>query len=117
MNSLRYEYQIKTNGGMYVGLFNFGRTYKPCKSAAWLRGIDLKTAKMIANSFNGTLKQREMSYCVISDFGEGWEVVCWCDGKKDAYDTRDSYNKNDKEHYYRVKIKWHETDVDLKKAA
>lgn len=115
----RTEYQIKLKSGMYVGLFNFGRTYKACKKAAWLSDIDLETAKKLARDFDGELTKRTQTYAVVCDFGygDGTEVVCWCNDREDAHKTRDSYNENDRNHFYRCKLKWQETYIGYIKAA
>ncbi len=114
------QYQIRLKSGLYVGLFNFGRTYKPCKSAAWLNIESDDVAMHVAKSFDSeTLTKRTLEYVVVCnfDYGEGTEVVCWCKDKTDAKDTAQRYNENDRQHYYRITRKWLETSIKVVQAA
>ena len=70
----RTEYQIKLKSGLYVGLVNFGRTYKACKKACRLRDITEETAKRLAKDWDGELTAFTLCPCVMSNYGEGGDV-------------------------------------------
>lgn len=110
------KYQIKTKSGLYVGLVNFGRTYKACKTSQGLTGITLDEAKQLARQFDGELYEYTYSPCIMSWYGNGWERECWCDDREDAKRTLQDYRDNDPQHAHQIKWKWAERYISLKAA-
>lgn len=108
------KYQIKTKSGMFVGLVNFGRTYKACKTSRGLTGITLDEAKKLAKQFDGDLYEYTYSPCIMSDYGQGWEIECWCNDRDDAKQNLKDYQENDPQHPHQIKWHWAERYISLK---
>ena len=113
----RIEYQIKLKSGLYVGLVNFGRTYKACVKKCRLRGISEDVAKSIARDFDGELTAFTLSPCIISNYGCGWEIECFADTYEEAKEDLKAYRENCPEYPHRIKWKWSERYISLKEVA
>lgn len=113
----RTEYQIKLKSGLYVGLVNFGRTYKACKKACRLRDITEETAKRLAKDWDGELTKFMLRPCIISNYGYGWEIECFADTYEEAKDDLKAYQDNVKNAIFRIKWKWQEHYIKDIKAA
>jgi hypothetical protein len=112
----RTEYQIKLKSGLYVGLVNFGRTYKACKKACRLMGISEDMAKRIARDWDGELTKFELLPCVMSNYGEGWDVECFCKDYDEAKADLQAYRENCRDAAFQIKWKWSERYISLKAA-
>ena len=113
----RTEYQIKLKSGLYVGLVNFGRTYKACKKACRLRDITEETAKRLAKDWDGELTEFTLCPCVMSNYGEGWDVECFCTTKEEAKADLQAYRENCHDAAFQIKWKWCERYISLKEVA
>jgi len=113
----RVEYQIKLKSGLYVGLVNFGRTYKACKKACRLSGITEDTAKRLARDWDGELTAFTLLPCVMSNYGEGWDVECFCATKEEAKADLQAYRENCRDAAFQIKWKWSERYISLKEVA
>lgn len=113
----RTEYQIKLKSGLYLGLVNFGRTYKACKKACRLRDINEETARKLAKDWNGELTSFTLLPCVMSNYGEGWDIETFCNDYEDAKKDLEAYQTNCKEGVFRIKYKWSERYISLKNVA
>lgn len=113
----RTEYQIKLKSGLYVGLVNFGRTYKACKKACRLSGITEDTAKRLARDWDGELTSFTRCPCIISNYGDGWEIECFETTYEEAKEDLKAYNENCPQYPHRIKWKWQERYISLKEAA
>ena len=109
----RVEYQIKLKSGLYVGLVNFGRTYKACS----LSGITEDTAKRLARDWDGELTAFTLLPCVMSNYGEGWDVECFCATKEEAKADLQAYRENCRDAAFQIKWKWSERYISLKEVA
>ena len=108
------EYQIKLNDGLYVGLVNFGRTHAACKKKCRLKGLTEEDAKNLAMIFEGELTAFTFRPCIISNYGEGWEVELWEDTYEEAKEDLKAYNENCPQYPHRIKWRWEERDISLK---
>lgn len=105
-------YQIKSKtDSLYVGLVNFGRTYRWCTTKCTLRGIDREKAIKIAKTFNGELTEKTFLPVVMGNEGYGWEIYTWCKGKADALQTLKEYRENVKGGVFKISWKWSEEKI------
>lgn len=113
---VRTEYQIKLKSGLYVGLVNFGRTYKACKKACRLSGITEEIAKRLAKDWDGELTQFTLRPCIMSNYGEGWDVECFSTTYEEAKADLQAYRENCRDAAFQIKWKWQEKYISLKAA-
>lgn len=105
------EYQIKLNNGRYVGLVNFGRTYRACKSACRLNGLTEEKAKKLAKLWKGKLTSFTIYPCIVSNYGEGWEVETWEDNISEARESLKTYVENSPQYPHKIKWMWDEKSI------
>lgn len=72
------RYIVTTAGGGFVGLFNYGRTYKAADAPCVL-DCDLKTARSLAETFGGRVyrldynKHDARPWTLLADCGQFWQ--------------------------------------------
>lgn len=72
------RYIVKTKGGMFVGLFDYGRTYKAAEHPCVL-SCDCKTARELARTFGGRAyrlyynKHDARPWSLLADCGQFWQ--------------------------------------------
>ena len=73
-----HTYIVTTGGGMFVGLFNYGRTYMAAENPCVL-DCDARTARSLAETFKGTAYLLEYDsedarpWRLLKDCGTHWQ--------------------------------------------
>lgn len=100
-----YQVKHKTEN-KYVGLVNFGRTYRWCASKCTLSGIDQEKAKQIAKAFDGELTEMTFLPVVIGNEGYGWDIYSFCESIEEAKQTLRDYRENVKNGTFNISWRW-----------
>lgn len=107
------QYQIKLESGLYVGLFNFGRTYKACTKKAWLNIDDDKKAIELAKAFKGKLTKRVHKYGVVYVSNGKYIPICFCNNKKIAESQVRYHNENTNTNKHKVTDEWLKQNIEI----
>ena len=73
-----HRYIVKTKGGMFVGLFDYGRTYMAAEHPCVL-DCDARTARLLAETFSGRAYMLECDtadarpWRLLADCGSFWQ--------------------------------------------